>query len=148
MPPIAPLLDRLTKIFDQWYDLVETLTEEELSLHLGTLRSNSIGEQLWCLGGCRESTLASLAEDTSFSWRCSFQGSTRDPAALSGYLRKQGEAVLALLRSDLAWTENQHGLVLDLLAHEFQHQGQMIRYLYGNDLSIPPSWQDFWHLTP
>jgi hypothetical protein len=32
-------------------------------------------------------------------------------------------------------------LILDLLEHEAQHHGQLIRYLYGLNLEIPESWK-------
>jgi hypothetical protein len=38
------------------------------------------------------------------------------------------------------------GLVLDLLLHETQHQGQLIRYVYGIGLDFPDSWRDRWNL--
>jgi len=37
-------------------------------------------------------------------------------------------------------------LLLDLFEHETQHQGQMIRYVYGLGLHFPKSWIDRWAL--
>ncbi|MBK8233243.1 MAG: hypothetical protein IPK72_22375 [Candidatus Eisenbacteria bacterium] len=32
-------------------------------------------------------------------------------------------------------------LALDLLEHEVQHHGQLIRFVYGNGLTFPESWK-------
>jgi hypothetical protein len=44
------------------------------------------------------------------------------------------------------WTPARAGLALDLLEHEVQHQGQLIRYLYALRLEIPASWKRRWAL--
>lgn len=58
-------------------------------------------------------------------------------------------AVLAALRSSadrlsgIAFeplSDRQIELGFDLLEHEIQHHGQLIRYVYGNGLSFPGSW--------
>ena len=36
--------------------------------------------------------------------------------------------------------EEQIELAFDLLEHEIQHHGQLIRFVYGNRLSFPDSW--------
>lgn len=142
------LVSKLKSIFSLWSDLVESLDDEQLAMHLGDLRSNTIGQQLWCLGGCRESNLASLKADAPFAWTCSYGGSTEDRAAIAAYLEEQAGGLVAFLEDLDELGANRANLLLDLLAHEFQHQGQVIRYLYGNGLPIPTSWQEFWHLEP
>ncbi len=37
-------------------------------------------------------------------------------------------------------TPAQQELAFDLLEHEVQHHGQLIRFVYGNKLTFPPSW--------
>jgi hypothetical protein len=37
-------------------------------------------------------------------------------------------------------SDRQLELGFDLLEHEIQHHGQLIRYVYGNKLSFPSSW--------
>jgi spore coat protein CotF len=32
-------------------------------------------------------------------------------------------------------------LFMDLLEHEIQHHGQLIRYIYGNKLTFPNGWK-------
>ncbi len=140
------IVSRLETIISMWQDLMRDLSDEHLKMKLGNLPSNTIGQQLWCLGGCRESNLKSLEADSSFAWQCTYEGSADDSEALGKYIDGLGKSLMAFLSEDKELTDNQICLVLDLLAHEYQHQGQIIRYLYGNKLSIPKSWQQFWHL--
>jgi hypothetical protein len=37
-------------------------------------------------------------------------------------------------------TDVQIELAFDLLEHEIQHHGQLIRFVYGNGLTFPDSW--------
>jgi hypothetical protein len=37
-------------------------------------------------------------------------------------------------------TDAQVDLAFDLLEHELQHHGQLIRFVYGNGLTFPESW--------
>ena len=146
--PTAQMIAQLNAILAQWKDLLDALPPDSLKLHLGDLRSNAIGDQLWCLGGCRESNLASLKADAPFSWTCTYAGSAQDKPPLAAYLLTQAEGLESFLEDHPTLSETQTTLLLDLLAHEFQHQGQMIRFLYANALPIPKSWQSFWHLEP
>lgn len=40
--------------------------------------------------------------------------------------------------TDLSYTQIE--LAFDLLEHEVQHHGQLIRFIYGNALTFPDSW--------
>jgi hypothetical protein len=37
-------------------------------------------------------------------------------------------------------------MIIDLLLHEAQHHGQLIRYIYGLGLDFPESWRRRWSL--
>lgn len=54
------------------------------------------------------------------------------------------------LYNELSEIENlsagQEKLAFDLLEHEVQHQGQLIRYLYGLKLGIPAGLKERYHL--
>ena len=59
------------------------------------------------------------------------------------------QSVLAVLEATLVQLEaldfselsdRQLALAFDLLEHEVQHHGQLIRYVYGNSLTFPESW--------
>jgi hypothetical protein len=131
------------KLLDQ---IVEVLDSEVYSKRLGSLRSNSIGHQLWCLAGARESYLAAVAKDANFQWICSFKADVNSKSHIDTYLRDCSEKLVSALEGMKDLSSNQQSLLLDLLAHEYQHQGQLIRYIYGNKLQMPPAWREFWHL--
>jgi len=44
------------------------------------------------------------------------------------------------------WTEARIELLLALFEHETQHQGQLIRYVYGLGYKFPTSWIERWAL--
>lgn len=120
-------------------DLIETLPEPTLAQQL-TDRSNTIGAQLWCVVGARESYTKAIDRDGWIGFSCSLSGAdtiskTRVLEALS-----QSEELLAKTIDGIEWTDTRDGLLLDLLEHETQHQGQLIRYLYALGLRIPESW--------
>ncbi|WP_246939451.1 hypothetical protein [Bacillus pinisoli] len=41
---------------------------------------------------------------------------------------------------DIIMCEINTNLLIDLLEHEVQHHGQLIRYAYANKLEFPKSW--------
>ena len=53
-------------------------------------------------------------------------------------LRASAERLAAIDFATLS--DRQLELGFDLLEHEIQHHGQLIRYVYGNRLSFPSSW--------
>jgi len=40
----------------------------------------------------------------------------------------------------MSLNDTQVSLAFDLLEHETQHHGQLIRFVYGNGLTFPASW--------
>ena len=63
-------IPRLTRAFILTYELVAALPEEALKLKLGDLPSNSIGEQLWCIIGARESYLKAMRNEDWAGFSC------------------------------------------------------------------------------
>jgi hypothetical protein len=126
--------------------ITEVLPPEAYCQRLGTLRSNSIGEQLWCLAGARESYFTAIVKDARFQWICSFKSNPSSKIDMDAYLLEWSQKYSSLLSGLESLSENQQSLLLDLIAHEYQHQGQLIRYLYGNQFRLPDGWQKFWHL--
>jgi hypothetical protein len=120
--------------------LVEYIAEEHLQLRLGNLPSNTIGEQLWCVVGARESYLAAMKNEQWVSFTCSLQD-TRSKKAVIEAVSTSQQAVLDFIEEETL-SEVQLGFLLDLLEHEIQHHGQLIRYMYGNRLGFPQSWHD------
>jgi hypothetical protein len=128
---------KLERSFKLTHDLVSHLDEISLTLDLPNLPSNRIAGQLWCMVGARESYLKGIE---SGSWQ-GFSCSLTTP--------RVKESVLDVLQSTYEWmmgidftalTDAQAELAFDLLEHEIQHHGQLIRFVYGNRLTFPESW--------
>ncbi|MFO7539634.1 MAG: hypothetical protein R6X32_16475 [Chloroflexota bacterium] len=128
--------------FDLYRELVESLDESQLSARLPKLPSNTIGEQIWCVVGARESYSRAIHADAWSGFSCSL---TSDQigvkAEVLAALRRSEEIVLTALAAIDEYTATQSELAIDLLEHEAAHHGQLIRYLYGLRIEIPQSWK-------
>ncbi len=111
-----------------------------------TDRANTIGAQFWCVVGARESYTRAIENGEWAGFDCSLSG--RD-------ISDQGKVVAALTESERAfddilpgidWTPVRDELLLDLLEHEAQHQGQLIRFIYGLGYRFPDWWARRWAL--
>lgn len=126
------------------YDLAALLPESALSEDLPA-PSNTVGAQFWCLVGARESYARAIEAGAWSAFSCSLTAEgTRQIAAVRAALETSAQAVrqaLATTRTDAT-----DALVLDLLEHEAQHQGQLIRYIYALGLEFPASWKARWAL--
>lgn len=128
---------KLERSFKLTHDLVGHLDEESLSLDLPGLPSNRISGQLWCIVGARESYLKAVEAGGWQGFACSLtspQVKQSVLAALEATHKRLGEIGFADL------TNAQVDLAFDLLEHEVQHHGQLIRFVYGNGLTFPDSW--------
>lgn len=139
--------DRLTqhlgRAFALYRDLIDGLPADALDQKLPDLPSSPIGQQLWCVVGTRESYGKAIEHGEWKGWACSLDGYARD--AVASKLAASAEGVLKVLDAvDLDDARSDYAV--DLLEHEAQHQGQLIRYLYGLRLDIPQSWKDRWAL--
>lgn len=135
------LLRRLERAQGLYADLAAELTPESLSARLGDLPSNTIAGQLWCVVGARESYTRAAREGgwRGFTSSLDLQ-SADDPAYVSGVLVSSFADVVATIEGGVD-VEGQRWLV-DLLEHETQHHGQLIRYLYGLGIARPTSWRE------
>jgi hypothetical protein len=105
----------------------------------GTSPSNTIGGQFWCLIGARESYARAIEAGRWSGFRCSLgQEGARDPAQVRAALAASGKALVELLGSlGAGASEAQVELAFDLLEHEAQHHGQLIRFFYANRIGFP-----------
>lgn len=141
------LKEKLEFIFSMYRDLLDTLRSEDYVYRLKGLRSNSIGNQLKCVAGARESYYKSILDNRGFKWICSFDGEMANvKAEIDKYMGAYEKEIISFIDESEEISNNQMSLILDLLSHEYLHQGQLIRYLYANHLPIPKSWKEFWHL--
>lgn len=132
------LKTRLERAFALTSDLLNHLEAAALRLDLPHLPSNRLSGQLWCVVGARESYAAAIEAGAWQGFACSLK-SPGDKAAVQAALRASAER---LARVDFeALSAQQLTFGFDLLEHEVQHHGQLIRYVYGNGLSFPDSWR-------
>lgn len=139
--------ERINQVFGLYNDLATYLGEANYSSKLAELPSNTIGQQLWCVIGARESYLKGIQKGKWDGFNCSLPGAmTANKEAVSLALRCSAESAQQILIELTSMTESQERLAFELLEHEVQHQGQLIRYLYGLKLGIPKSWKTRYHL--
>ena len=132
--------ERFERSFRMYRDLVGAVGSDALGRRLGDLRSNTVGAQLWCVVGARESYSRAIEAGAWSGFSCSLDD-TADPAKVRAALTGSEDQVRAVLDVLDSGDAARWGLALDLLEHEAAHQGQLIRYIYGLDLPIPASWK-------
>jgi hypothetical protein len=130
---------KLDRSFNLTHDLVAHLGEESLALDLPNLPSNQISGQLWCIVGARESYLKAIEASGWQGFSCSLKAPRVKQSVLNAL-----EATHEHLKTIefAALTDVQLDLGFNLLEHEIQHHGQLIRFVYGNKLTFPKSWNE------
>ena len=125
-----------------YLDLVAALGADQLGSRLADLPSDTIGHQLWCVLGARESYPRAARAG---SWQGFSSPVTNDQVTDASSLRSALESTHAEVT---AWVDglaedDEGGITyaLALLEHETQHHGQLIRYLYGLGIPCPDSWR-------
>lgn len=135
------VLRRLERAARLYADLEAVLTPELLGARLGDLPSNTIAEQLWCVVGARESYARAAREGGWQGLTSSLdRASASDPVAVAHVLHRSHADVVATIAAGVD-AAGQRWLG-DLLEHETQHHGQLIRYLYGLGIPRPTSWRE------
>lgn len=141
------IVDTLARSFRLLDELVTALPEEILGSALPELRSNTLGAQLWCVVGARESYGSAIVAGQWGGFTCSLnrdQITVRDDILAA--LAESALEITSLLGGDEP-DDDRARLIVDLMQHEAQHQGQLIRYIYGLDLPIPDGWRIRWALS-
>ena len=134
------LQDRLSKAMELTDALASEVTAQSLALHNATGRSNTIGEQFWCLVGARESYAKAFEHGVWSGFSCSLNSkSVQDPEVVRSALESTNTLVQAKIRSipEANVDESRVSILFDLEQHEVQHHGQLIRYFYANGLPFP-----------
>lgn len=134
-----PLKAKLDRAFSLTLDLVLHLDETALNLELPGLPSNRIAGQLWCIIGARESYTTAIEAGSWKGFSCSLTTPHVKQSVLAA-LQSTHERLNKINFTGLI--DGQLGLAFDLLEHEIQHHGQLIRFVYGNRLTFPPSWRE------
>lgn len=128
---------RLERAFTLTRDLVAHLEEGALGLDLPHLPSNRIAGQLWCIVGARESYLRAIEAGGWQGFACSLSAPRVKGSVLAALEASQARLASTAF-ADLS--AGQLALAFDLLEHEIQHHGQLIRFVYANGLTFPESW--------
>lgn len=131
------LKSQLERAFGLTRDLVVHLDETALALDLPGLPSNRIAGQLWCMVGARESYTAGIMAGRWQGFSCSLE-TPRVKESVVGALEATQQRLEEIGFGELG--EAQVQLAFELLEHEVQHHGQLIRFVYGNGLTFPQSW--------
>lgn len=139
------ILDDVRGLFVGYSDLVETLPDISLGRKLAE-RSNTIGAQPWFVVGGRESYARALTAGEWSGFSCSLTSEDIDVRGKVSDALSQAAIQFEDSIRAVEWTSDRDRLLLDILEHETQHQGQLIRYIYGLGYSFPPSWADRWSL--
>lgn len=131
------LKDKLDRAFRLTHDFVAHLDETSLALDLPNLPSNRIADQMWCIIGARESYIQAIKAS---GWK-GFSCSLTTPRVRQSVLEALNTTHHQLNEIDFTeLTDVQIDFAFDLLEHEIQHHGQLIRFVYGNRLTFPASW--------
>lgn len=142
----STIKDSFARSFKLYQDLVVSLDEEKLNSKLPNLPSNTLGLQLWCVVGARESYSKAIAANEWSGFSCSLQ-KPHDKEDVLAALTSSEAIVTDILKDIEVYNEIQNQLVMDLLEHECQHHGQLIRYIYALKLDIPESWKKRYALS-
>lgn len=131
------LKTRLDRSFKLTLDLVVHLDEICLSLDLPGLPSNRMTDQLWCIVGARESYARAIEMGGWKGFSCSLTTPLVKQSVVVA-LEATHQRMNEIDFSDL--NDTQVELAFNLLEHEVQHHGQLVRFVYGNGLTFPDSW--------
>ncbi len=134
---MSVLLERVARTLSLTSQLADGLSAEALMLHNGSVASNTIGAQFWCIVGARESY--ARAFDVGFwqGFACSLQSTEVPDAVRIALATSMAKISSCLEHAALHVDTAREHILVDLHEHETQHHGQLIRYFYANGLTFP-----------
>lgn len=139
------MVSHLGESFVAYRDLAGSLPAEALDQKV-SIPSNTIGAQFWCVLGARESYTRAIESGEWAGFSCSLSGEdvVVQDKVITAFQASESEFDRVVGQSD--WTSARDDLLLGLLEHEIQHQGQLIRYVYGLGYEFPETWVKRWQL--
>lgn len=139
------LTKHINVMLRMYEQLAESLPPDSYGMKLPNIRSNTVGQQLWCVIGGREtwSKAIETGEWPGFSSTLTKQ-QTSNAEAIKMKLASGAELVRSTLPEEL--DETQEDFALGLLEHESGHTGQLLRYLFALDVEIPRLWVKYFAL--
>lgn len=133
---------RLQLSNELYIDFINHVPESYLGSKLLNLPSNEIGQQLWCVVGARESYLKAIIAGKWEGFSCSLPwDKTKSSLTIKDAFIKTHSNIHSYLDSSVDVSEESLKYLFNLLEHEVQHHGQLVRYLYGLKLGVPDSWK-------
>jgi len=137
---LQPLVERLQICMRLTNSLAEVTNGEMLLSSLPGLRSNTIGQQFWCVNGARESYSSALLAGKwgGFGNKLSEEALGSHAAVLAALRESQSLVVQTCEQlGERLLDPSRLSLVARLLEHEASHHGQLIRYWYGLNIGFP-----------
>lgn len=136
----STIRDSFDRSFTLYRDLVESIESSKLDSKIPNVPSNTVGLQLWCVVGARESFSRAIKANEWSGFSCSLQSPT-EKTQVADALSRSADDVADTLTNIESFSDVQNRMIIDLLEHESAHHGQLIRYIYGLKLDIPDSWK-------
>lgn len=133
------LKKRVLKAFSLTEDFYSHVNDDKLKLKISNVSSNSIGEQAYCIIGARESYLKAFNVGKWSGFECSLVD-TNSKSLIIIKLKETHTNIEVFLRNT-STDQIDSNLLIDLLEHEIQHHGQLIRIAYANRIEFPESWK-------
>jgi len=144
----AIVRERFLESFELYDELAAEVPEASFDMKLPGVPSNTLGAQLWCVVGARESFAGAIRSGVWPGFACSLTADeTRERKAVTAALSRSAAQVLEAMDDVDADDDVRLRFALRLLEHEASHQGQLIRYLYGLQLPIPARWKERYALA-
>lgn len=141
------LKEKLQRSFGLYEDFVKDIPEEKLGADLLGLPSNTIGQQLWCVVGARQSYLKAILAGSWQGFSCGLDANgIKSKATVLQHLEGTRNDFLNSIKKLSSLSSAQQSLMLDLIEHEAQHHGQLVRYLYGQKIPVPATWKKRYNL--
>lgn len=147
MIELSTITRKLKRSFGLYENLLQELEEGVLAKDLAGLPSNTLGQQLWCVIGARQSYSKAILHGEWQGFDCDLDwGSTGQKESVIQQLEKSRIEFLEMLERLEKLSEKQQSLLFDLIEHEAQHHGQIIRYLYALKVPVPAAWKSRYNL--
>lgn len=138
----SQLRTRLELSNQLYVDLVAHIPESLLASKLSNLPSNTIGAQIWCVVGARDSYLRAAQAGSWQGFKCPLDAKkVTEAQSVIEALHKTANDLSQYLNTVTDLNEPSLKFLLDLIEHEAQHHGQLARYLYGLKVGVPASWK-------
>jgi hypothetical protein len=139
---------KLERTFGLYDCLLEAIDDQHLQADLKGLPSNTLGSQMWCVIGARQSYLRAILAGGWQGFKCSLAGAeTGNRLAVREHMQISARDFLSAMEKMDSMNPAQQSLLFDLIEHEAQHQGQIIRYLYALKIQIPEVWKKRYSLS-